>query len=167
MSEISNSSVPPTYVHSLECFISAKQEFISKGSSTASKDLSAIYDYQHKYVAGLVKQMPPNAAFPMEGKSVLLHPPRTIKASPLRQGPFLLQPSPRSLEGSEGGDATDITYLSFPTTETDSEDETKAAEQLGVLVASYQDGRVDLFLDVEKVEARWDVKEVCLFSSIS
>lgn len=161
MSEISYSSVPSTYVHSLECFIAAKQEFISKGSSTASKDLSAIYDYQHKYVAGLVKQMPPNAALSMEGHSVLLHPPRTIKAFPLRQGPFLLQPSPRSLAGSEGGDATDITYISFPTTETNSDDETKAAEQLGVLLASYQDGRIDLFLDVEKVEARWDVKQVC------
>lgn len=166
VSETSNSSVPSTYVHSLECFISAKQEFISKGSSTASKDLSAIYDYQHKYVHGLIKQIPPNAAFPMEGKAVLLHPPKTIKASSLRQGPFLLQPSPRNLEGSEGGDATDIAYFSFPTTEVNSVDETKAAEQLGVLVASYQDGRVDLFLDVEKVEARWDVKQVCRLNSI-
>lgn len=30
-------------------------------------------------------------------------------------------------------------------------------EKLGVVAIVYQDGRVDLCLDTEKVEARWDV----------
>jgi nucleoporin NUP82 len=153
------SSVPSAYIHSLECFISAKQEFL-QGTSTTSKNLSTVYDYQHKYVTALVKQLPSGTVFPATSKSVSIHPPTTIKASPLRQGPFLLQPSPRALEGSEGGDATDITYLTFGTEPNDNEDDVADIEHLGIMLVSYQDGRVDLFLDVEKVEARWDIKQV-------
>lgn len=68
------------------------------------------------------------------------------------------------IEGSEGGDATDITYLAFGTgpDRDHSEDDGNDTEHLGVLLVSYQDGKVDLFLDVEKVEARWDLKHVSL-----
>ncbi|KAF8974369.1 hypothetical protein BDZ97DRAFT_1900053 [Flammula alnicola] len=155
-----NASIPSSYVHSLECFISAKQEFLLQGTSSASKNLSTIYDYQHKYVTALVKQLPPGTVFPATSKSVLMHPPTTIKSPPLRQGPFLLQPSPRMLEGSEGGDATDITYLAFGTDDDDPEDDARDTEHLGIILVSYQDGKVDLFLDVEKVEARWDIKHI-------
>lgn len=121
-----------------------------------------MYDYQHKYVTALLKQLPPGTVFPVAPKPVLMHPPTTIKSPPLRQGPFLLQPSPRSLEGSEGGDATDITYLSFGADD-DSTDDAKDPEHLGVVLVAYQDGKVDLFLDVDKVEARWDIKHVGIF----
>ena len=87
-----------------------------------------------------------------------MHPPATVSHRIARQGPFLLQPSPRTLEGGEGGDATDIVYLAFGTDEDDEgEGET---ERLGVVLVAYQDGRVDVCLDVEKVEARWDSKTV-------
>ncbi|KDR83564.1 hypothetical protein GALMADRAFT_219385 [Galerina marginata CBS 339.88] len=155
-----NASIPSSYIHSLECFISAKQEFLAQGTSSAPKILSTIYDYQHKYITALVKQLPPGTVFPATSKAVLMHPPTTIKSPPLRQGPFLLQPSPRILEGSEGGDATDITYLAFGTDEDDPDDDARDTEHLGVMLVSYQDGKVDLFLDVEKVEARWDTKQV-------
>lgn len=89
-----------------------------------------------------------------------MHPPTTIKAPPARQGPFLLQPSPRILEGSEGGDATDIAYLTFSTDEDDGDGEGGETEHLGVVIIAYQDGKVDVCLDVEKVEARWDNKQV-------
>jgi nucleoporin NUP82 len=88
-----------------------------------------------------------------------MHPPSTIKTQAVRQGPFLLQPAPHSLEGSEGGDATDIAYISFGhDTEDEGEGET---ERLGVIMIAYQDGKVDVCLDVEKVEAMWEVKLVC------
>lgn len=90
-----------------------------------------------------------------------MHPPTTIKPLPLRQGPFLLQPAPRILADSEGGDATDIAYLAFGTESYDRDNEVSDPEHLGVILVSYQDGRVDLFLDVEKVEARWETKQVC------
>ncbi|KAJ7699929.1 hypothetical protein B0H17DRAFT_1157979 [Mycena rosella] len=156
-----NASVPSSYVHSLECFISAKQEFLSQSqereSSSATRNLSTLYDYQHKYVTALLKQLPPGTVFPASSRSVLMHPPTTIKARPARQGPFLLQPAPRTLAGSDGGDATDIMYLAFGADE-DAEDDAEGGEteHLGVVVVAFQDGKIDVCLDVEKVEARWD-----------
>ena len=155
-----SSSISSTYVHSLECFISAKQEYLTQEVSTASKNLSAVYDYQRKYVTALTKQLPPGTVFSAAPRSVLMHPPSTIKPQPLRQGPFLLQPAPRMIEGSLGGDATDITYLAFGTDDDDLEDDGKDTERLGIVLVAYQDGKVDLFLDVEKVEASWNIKQV-------
>lgn len=63
------------------------------------------------------------------------------------------------LDTGDGGDATDIVYLAFGGDEEDiGEGET---ERLGVVLITYQDGRVDVCLDVEKVEARWETKTVC------
>jgi len=78
---------------------------------------------------------------------------------PIRQGPFLLQPEPRLLEGSEEEAATDIAYLSFGSDD-DDEGEGSPIKHLGIVTIAYQDGRVDLFLDVDKVEARWNLKGV-------
>lgn len=90
-----------------------------------------------------------------------MHPPNTIKSQPLRQGPFLLQPSPRILEGSEGGDATDIAYMAF--TDDGEEEHEGETERLGIIVVTYQDGKVDVYLDVEKVEARWESRQVSFY----
>jgi nucleoporin NUP82 len=81
-----------------------------------------------------------------------------MKSSPLRQGPFLLQPAPLTLDGSEDGDATDILYLLF-----DHDDETEddgETERLGVVLVVTKDGSVDVCLDVDKVEARWETRQV-------
>ncbi|KAJ6516069.1 hypothetical protein C8R45DRAFT_855821 [Mycena sanguinolenta] len=156
-----NASIPSSYVHSLECFISAKQEFLSqtqeRGSSSTTRNLSTLYDYQHKYVAALIKQLPPGTVFPASSRSVPMHPPTTIKARPTRQGPFLLQPAPRILADSDGGDATDLMYLAFGDEDVEDDSEGGETEHLGVVVVSHQDGRIDVCLDVEKVEARWDM----------
>ena len=42
--------------------------------------------------------------------------------------------------------------------ETDGDE--SSAESLGFLLVTYQDGKVDICVDVEKVEARWDSKQV-------
>ncbi|KAH9850721.1 hypothetical protein C2E23DRAFT_833937 [Lenzites betulinus] len=155
-----NASVPSTYVHALECYVAAKQEFLSAsrhGDTAPSDGLTTMYDYQRKYVNALLKQLPPGTAWPATTRLVPMRPPTTIKNTPARQGPFLLQPSPRCLAGSEGGDATDIVYLSFgDDAAEESEGET---ERLGLVLVSFQDGKVDLHLDVEKVEARWQTKQ--------
>ncbi|KAG6911695.1 hypothetical protein DXG01_007945 [Tephrocybe rancida] len=153
-----NASIPTTYVHSLECFISAKQEFLAQGTSAEARNLSTLYDYQHKYVTALIKQLPPGTVFPSVSRSVLIHPPTTIKSPAARQGPFLLQPSPRTLDGSEGGDATDIAYLSFDADDDEGESDGSETEHLGIVAVAFQDGKVDVCLDVEKVEARWETK---------
>ncbi|KAK7049644.1 hypothetical protein VNI00_005675 [Paramarasmius palmivorus] len=156
-----NASIPSAYVHSLECFISAKQEYLAQETSQGPSNLSALYDYHQRYIAALIKQLPPGTVFPAPSRSVLMHPPHIIKSSPARQGPFLLQPSPRVLEGSEGGDATDITYLSFAHGyDRDRDEDGSVAESLGVILITYQDGKVDVCLDVEKVEARWESKQI-------
>ena len=112
-------------------------------------------------MTALLKQLP---AFPSTSQSFLLHPPNTIKTSPIRQGPFLLQPAPRNLEGSEGGDATDIVYLTFGTS--DEDDDEGETERLGVVLVTYRDGKVDICLDVEKVEAKWEHRHVSQTYSI-
>ena len=120
--------------------------------------MAHLYDFQHRYVSALLKQLPPGTVYPAISRPVPMHPPRAIKSPPVRQGPFLLQPSPRTIDGSEGGDATDITYVAFGSdVEEGVEGET---ERLGLVLAAFQDGRVDVYLDVEKVEARWAHKDV-------
>ncbi|KAL4075973.1 hypothetical protein J3A83DRAFT_2092947 [Scleroderma citrinum] len=151
-----NASVPSSYIHALECFIAAKQEFLSQGSSAATT-LSTLYDYQSKYVTALIRQLPPGTVFPAVSRPVPMHPPHTIKSASLRQGPFLLQPSPRVLDGSEGSDATDIAYLAF--INDDDEENDGETERLGIVMITYQDGKVDVCLDVDKVEARWESKQ--------
>jgi nucleoporin NUP82 len=152
------SSIPSSYIHALQCFVDAKRELSTQNVASPSQDFSLLYEYQHKYVNALVKQLPPGTVFPAESRYVLMHPPTTIKSAPVRQGPFLLQPSPLSVEGSEGGDATDVVYLAFGSDdEDDSEGET---ERLGVILIAYQDGKIDVCLDVDKVEARWENKQV-------
>lgn len=105
-----------------------------------------------------MKQLPSGTPFPTQSQSVSIHPPTTIKHEPLRQGPFLLQPSPLTIEGSEGGDATDIIYTILGNEEDDEYD--GETEKLGVVMIAYQDGKVDVCLDVDKVEARWAKKTV-------
>lgn len=148
-------------MHALECYVSAKQEFLStstSGKSSSPDSLTTLYDYQRKYVNALLKQLPPGTAWPATARLVSMHPPTTIKNARARQGPFLLQPAPRNLEGSEGGDATDIVYMSFgDDAAEESEGET---ERLGLVLVAFQDGKVDVYLDVEKVEARWENKQV-------
>ena len=155
-----NAAIPSSYVHALECFVAAKQEFLSQastsGAASTSNSLASMYDYQHKYVTALLKQLPPGTTFPSKSRTVSMHPPTTLRPQPVRQGPFLLQPAPLMLEDSEGGDATDIVYLAFGA-DNDENDEGET-ERLGVVLVAFQDGKIDVFLDVEKVEARWERK---------
>lgn len=130
-----------------------------------------MYDYQHKYVTALLKQLPLDLSG--KGPGVLMHPPSQIKTNPIRQGPFLLQPAPLAIEGCESGNATDIVYLSFTDDHTDVSRPSRLAasseetDRLGVVLVAYQEGKVDVFLDVEKVEARWERKVKDLNSSVS
>ena len=86
-----------------------------------------------------------------------------MKTPPLRQGPFLLQPAPLMLDGSEGGDVTDILYLSFD--KDDEADDDGETERLGVVLTVTQEGKVDVCLDVDKAEARWETRQVSVSRS--
>ena len=49
-------------------------------------------------------------------------------------------------------------YLSFG--DDAAEESDGETERLGLVLVTFQDGKVDLYLDVEKVEARWETKQV-------
>jgi nucleoporin NUP82 len=123
-----------------------------------------LYEYQHKYVTALVKQLPSGTPFPTPIANRLYPPSNNNKHKPLRQGPFLLQPSPLTIEGSEGGDATDIIYTVLGNEEDEEYD--GETEKLGIVMIAYQDGKVDVCLDVDKVEARWEKKTVNSISNV-
>lgn len=81
--------------------------------------------------------------------------------APRLQGPFLLQPAPAELDNGADGAACDLAYLSYvpssPSSSSaggDGQGEGEG-EGVGVLAVAYRDGKVDLCLEVEKVEARF------------
>ncbi|KAI6034264.1 hypothetical protein BKA83DRAFT_4187528 [Pisolithus microcarpus] len=128
---------PSSYVHALECFIAAKQEFLLQGTSMSTSPLSTLYDFQRKYVSALVKQLPPGTVFPAVSRSVPMHPPHTIKS-----------------ESSTTRAIPIATVTKNPGRKNEGE-----TERLGIVMIAYQDGKVDVCLDVEKVEARWESKQ--------
>jgi len=75
------------------------------------------------------------------------------------QGPFLLQPSPLELQGEEG-QATDIAYIDVTGSSSLHLDDNGNEERLGVIALSYSDGKVDVCLDAEKIEAIWEPVKV-------
>ncbi len=156
-------SVPASYIHSLECYVAAKQEFVNENGVDIDESFSSLYDLQRKYVNGLLKQFPHGTSNPLSSTSqpVSLHPPKSFLSKPTKQGPFLLQPSPIELKGSPGGQATDISYVTLGNAFSDDDDTSEqslTSERLGVLAIAYQDGRVDVCLDLEKIEAKWESK---------
>lgn len=150
-------------MRALECFVSAKEEYVAGNNGEVDESFSVLYDYQRKYVNGLLKHLPPGNAFPSSSRSVSIRAPKSFSEQPSRQGPFFLQPSPPELKDSPGGDATDIAYVTLGSEFADSDEredaETSslAGERLGVLLVAFQDGKVDVFLDLEKVEGKWDI----------
>lgn len=95
-----------------------------------------------------------------------------------RQGPFLFQPSPPELESSLKyatefeNEATDIVYVGpgestgddlvadLASLSIEEKETADTSESLGIIAIVWKDGKVDLCLDAEKVEAKWDFASV-------
>jgi nucleoporin NUP82 len=85
---------------------------------------------------------------------VTLRAPTTIKLHPEPQGPFRFQPAPAPTSTPEWDEmATDVLY-SCPFTE-EANKSTKIPPTAGMLLVAFADGRVDVCLDLVKVEAVW------------
>jgi nucleoporin NUP82 len=181
-----SSLVPSEYVPALECFVAAKRELIEAGTSAflSSHDLAPTTsiitdedaiaitnDQQLKYVNALMKQLLKSGALESADKATIslpsstpsrvnVRPPIIHKYPIARQGPFLLQPAPPEL-GSGDDDienpAMDIVYLTIDEDDNGVEGD---KEKLGVIGIVYQDGKVDICLDTDKVEAKWDLQPV-------
>ncbi|KAG8902298.1 gamma-tubulin, partial [Tulasnella sp. 403] len=133
-----------------------------------------IYDQQFKYVASILKQVPTLASgiSNWNQSAHIRRPTNGLFANPpARQGPFLLQPPPAEFEESFS-DACDILYIAYGCAGSDGNGtilgklesnlsaEVAFREPLGVVLVAHSDGRVDIILDLEKVEGKWrDTKE--------
>ncbi|KIJ37458.1 hypothetical protein M422DRAFT_60999 [Sphaerobolus stellatus SS14] len=161
----SNATVPAAYIHALEYFVRAKQEQATEATLADSAEngspgpsLFAIYAYQLKYAIALSKQISDSSAtiLPTSSRSVNIHAPSIMRSRPMRQGPFLLQPSPHYLDGEEESEATDLVYIDVTGSSSLFLDDNGSEERLGALALAYSDGKVDVCLDVEKIEAIWE-----------
>lgn len=162
------STVPSAYIHALEYFVRAKQERAAEASmletpqsSNSTPSLSAIYAYQLKYVISLSRQIPESSSsiLATSSRTVNINAPSIARSRPMVQGPFLLQPSPLELQGEEG-QATDIAYIDVTGSSSLHLDDNGNEERLGVIALSYSDGKVDVCLDAEKIEAIWEPVKV-------
>jgi nucleoporin NUP82 len=159
---ISHRSIPSSTLFALEGYVSAKQQYLtaeqSSSASEPSRDVAAMYSKQRKYVSALLQQLPAEVSPDTVSRPVSIQAPSITKRPVALQGPFLLQPSPRLLSTMDVPDASDITYLTCGTPDTTAED--GGLERLGLVLIAQHDGRVDICLDLEKVEARWETSEV-------
>ncbi|KAH8926823.1 hypothetical protein BT69DRAFT_1347756 [Atractiella rhizophila] len=126
-------------------------------------EIEAHYRLQVKYVRELQRQIdvqlqstqsPSKTKGKGKGKEDDLfnvHPPSEehIHSVAVRQGPFLLQPSPPELDDEEPESAAcEVTYLSYA--------EEGTGNATGVFLMSWKDGRVDICLEVDKLEPKWN-----------
>jgi nucleoporin NUP82 len=178
------SHVPVSYINALSVFVSTKVDYLEAGAPGASEDLASSfstvrgpdafpqsreqkefarrYRQQHKFVEAMVKQarqQESQGPFDADGKKedenidrrVRVKIPKELaKWQPTIQGPFLFQPAPVELGGE--GVACDVAYVNY-SREVDDGDE---ATSVGIFVLAFADGKMDVCLEVEKLEAKWD-----------
>ncbi|GAA6015593.1 hypothetical protein JCM10207_008138 [Rhodosporidiobolus poonsookiae] len=133
--------------------------------------LSKRYNLQLQYVNSLVRQATtssrtpstPSADHPSldadldadEDRPVRIIAPSRADFTPALQGPFLLQPAPAELDNGADSRACDIAYVHY----TPEAAQAGEGQGIGVVAVAYADGKVDLCIEVEKVEARWAAEE--------
>jgi nucleoporin NUP82 len=179
------SLVPEAYIRSLSAFASSKLSYISSlapsspsiqpalkspGRSTPGPSLlSTRYQAQTTFLSLLLAQVsanPTSMQVDDSSEPVLVHPPTSSGSrKPLVQGPFLFQPAPRELDGEDVERATDIFLLGGGSTAGSSEEDDEDAKggrksEFAVLGIVFEDGKVDLCLEVEKMEALWVGRQV-------
>lgn len=160
--------IPTAHLSQLASFISAKVNYLGTNigelSLSERQILETRYSAQLKFVNSLLTQRSADhstSAFAAdddkdneEGEEFqTVRYPSYLRSPPSRQGPFLLQPSPRELDNSDESLASDIAYASSGSAALSESD--RASSDMGAVLIAYSDGKVDVCLDVEKVEADW------------
>ncbi|BGP45314.1 hypothetical protein JCM10450v2_001132 [Rhodotorula kratochvilovae] len=175
-------SLSPSYVHALSAFVSTKLDYLSSSAapsdpfaSSASSSLTSFsahekrYSLQQQYVSSLVRQVTttPTASTPALLSSDThddAHDPSAPRAvvapsrpalAPRLQGPFLLQPAPAELDNGADPAACDLAYVAYSARAAAGEGDEQGGDGVDVFAVAYRDGKVDLCLEVEKVEARF------------
>lgn len=151
--------IPTDHLTQLASLISAKVDYLSDniGDLTLAErqQLESRYSAQLKFVNSLLSQKSDKHSIASisadddkdnehDDEYMSVKYPSYLRSPPVRQGPFLLQPAPIELAGSDESTAADIVYI-----------RTNSEVDLDFIVVAYSDGKIDVCLDVEKVEARW------------
>lgn len=120
-----------------------------------------LYDQQSIYVHSLIKTIPSFENPPHPNQVVAVQRPIIIKVDPVVQGPFLLQPAPDEKELAEGfGEgACDLLYVAYRKAQKKVK-EASSSPEISLLLIVYQHGRVDICVDLEKVEPVWHLNSV-------
>jgi hypothetical protein len=120
-----------------------------------------LYDQQSIYVHSLIKTIPSFENPPHPNQVVPVQRPIIIKVDPVVQGPFLMQPAPDEDELADGfGEgACDILYVSYRRSQNKAK-EVSSSPEISLLLIAYQHGRVDICVDLEKVEPVWHSNSV-------
>lgn len=141
--------------------------------------LSKRYNHQLRYVNSLIRQVPTSttiskrasADVTLESEASTSDSSRYIpitlphtNTSPSLQGPFLLQPPPAEFDNGAESLACDIIYINYKSSVVAGKAKAKEAEEenkvgLGIIAVVYSDGKVEVCLEVEKVEAKWGNEE--------
>lgn len=138
------------------------------------REIEAEYASQLKFLNALTEQRTRHAAPEDEGQSsdfaddtILIKYPPYLRRPPTRQGPFLLQPAPHELNTDEDEPlACDICYVTPEVNNDEAEVGTEGNEPSFVLLA-YDNGKVDVCMDVAKVEATWSRQDADSVSKMS
>ena len=172
------STLSLSYVDRLQCFVDYKVKRFtastrldddllgstSRSPAARTREQKRIGE-QSRFVKTLVKLVaaaPRHKATSDAGESAssgddvrvdLIATPDLLRATPASQGPFLLQPAPRVLSGSIDAFASDIVALEVAPAGS-------SGQALRLLLVVSSDGRVDVCLLVEAVDARWTVSRV-------
>lgn len=120
-----------------------------------------LYDQQSIYVHSLIKTIPVFETPPHPNQVVPVQRPIIIKVDPAVQGPFLMQPAPDEDELADGfGEgACDLLYVSYKRSQKKPK-EVSSSPEISLLLVAYQHGRVDICLDLDKVEPVWHSNSV-------
>ncbi len=120
-----------------------------------------LYDQQSIYVHSLIKTIPSFENPPHSNQVVPVQRPIIIKVDPVVQGPFLMQPAPdeKELADGFGEGACDLLYVSYRKSQKKAK-EASCSPEISLLLIVYQHGRVDICVDLEKVEPVWHSNSV-------
>ncbi|OLL25409.1 Nucleoporin nup82 [Neolecta irregularis DAH-3] len=148
----SQCSASRLYLDRLACYISAKSSHVSElARQDPQRDMKAeidLYRQQTRWISDVLGQVSSAEDFGLGSPSaaevdhslVNFRRPNVVRPQATVHGPFLFQPPPAEFSTLQT-EATDI--LSLPTS------------PVGLLVISYSDGKVDVCIESEKIEALW------------
>lgn len=139
-----------SYIRILATIIAKKCDelaVIAEQDKDAFSHMLDQYRMQSKWITPLVRQAaePPRRS-PADEESeiaddlVKIDATSSVRFPPLIQGPYLMKPAPAEF-GDDEPLATDIIYLS--------------TDPLPIIAIAYNNGKIDVCVEVEKTEARW------------